>query len=157
MSTIASAAATSTATQLVQDTPPIAKILPYLLSTLSFIWVVTSKLIYGGISLISYVTAPVIHLIEIPLPIVLYLLSPLITFCQVIVGVLFLFPYNILLGIFVAIQPVYVLCGVAGITGAVIGLCGRGVAGALSASVLGPGKLDFGTPLPTNKKKWVES
>lgn len=162
MSTTAPIVATSTVTQLAQDAPPLARILPYLLAAPSFIWAIISKVTYGVVTLTSYASAPVIHLAKIPLPAILYILSPLIVFCQIIVGVFFLVPYNAIVGFFVAIQPVYVFCGVACITGAVIGLGGRGVAGVLSAIVLGPDYMDSDAPPPVEAldekpKKWVDS
>lgn len=77
-------------------------------------------------------------------------------------GVFFLVPYNALTSFFVAIQPVYVFCGVACITGIVIGLGGRGVAGALNTVVMGPDDGGFEEPssikaLDEKPKKWNDS
>lgn len=53
-------------------------------------------------------------------------------------GLFFVIPYHAVVDVFVALQPFYVFCGVACITGAVIGLGGRFFAGMASAIILGP-------------------
>lgn len=73
-----------------------------------------------------------------PIPIILYLLSPFVTFVQLALGVLVLAPYHSVVYLSDAIYPVYVFCGVACIVGALLGLSGRVLSALLIASAAGP-------------------
>ena len=53
-------------------------------------------------------------------------------------GVFFVAPYHVAVDFFVAVQPLYVFCGVACISGAVIGLGGRVIASVASSVFMGP-------------------
>jgi hypothetical protein len=60
-------------------------------------------------------------------PILLYLFAPVIVFSQLVVTIFLLGPYNIILYLFDALYPLYLLAGVACITGGVLGIAGRGL------------------------------
>ena len=52
-------------------------------------------------------------------------------------GVLFVNPYHAIVDFFLAVEPFYIFCGVACISGAVIGLGGRRIAAAISVAIMG--------------------
>ena len=76
-----------------------------------------------------------------PLPFILCILSPIIVFGQIVFGGLFLFPYNAIVDTFVTLQPFYVFCRVACISGAVIGLGGKLIAGVVGAAIMDHGRV----------------
>ncbi|KAH6890936.1 hypothetical protein BKA70DRAFT_1327123 [Coprinopsis sp. MPI-PUGE-AT-0042] len=72
-----------------------------------------------------------------PIPVALFLLSPITTFLHYLAAVFFFIPYTY--GLYVAtevIHPIYVFCGVACLTGVLLGLLGRTLSALLVASVL---------------------
>ena len=60
-----------------------------------------------------------------PVPILLYLFAPVIVFSQLVVTIFFFAPYKSILYLLDAFYPLYVLAGVACITGGVLGIAGR--------------------------------
>ena len=117
MSVVFSAAAqtaTSTATRYVTNTDaPITQLIPYI--TTAFTWFK-----YFLSSLSSF--RPFLFW---PLPILLYILAPVIVFSEVVATIIFYGPYKITLYLLDALYPLYVLIGVACITGGVLGFAGR--------------------------------
>jgi len=57
----------------------------------------------------------------------LYVFAPVIVFSQLVVTIFLFGPYNITLYLLDALYPLYVLAGVACITGGVLGITGRGL------------------------------
>lgn len=141
-----STALAPTATQTAQGLPPIAQVVPVLSAIATFVVAAVSKSSYALIAAISWVSHPILALLKAPLPFVLYLISPLVLFIKIVLGIFFVIPYNGVVDFFVAVQPFYVFCGVACISGAVIGLGGRMVAGFISEIILGPEEMQ-GEPL----------
>ena len=60
-----------------------------------------------------------------PVPVLLYLSAPVFVFCKLVIAVFFILPYKTILYLLDALYPVYVLAGVACITGGVLGIIGR--------------------------------
>ena len=60
-----------------------------------------------------------------PVPIFLYLFAPVFVFSKLVMTVFFFGPYKIILYFLDALYPLYVLVGVACITGGVLGIVGR--------------------------------
>lgn len=128
-----------TATQVVQNNPPIASLLPIISTISGFLYSFATKASNVALYIISLSLYPLLVLGKAPLPFLRYILSPLIVFCQILLGLFFIVPYQAIVNFFVAIQPVYVFCGVACITGAVVGLGGRLVERLLNTIIEGPG------------------
>ena len=61
------------------------------------------------------------------MPILLYLFAPLIVFCQLVATIFLFAPYKSILYLLDAFYPLYVLAGVACITGGLLGIGGRGL------------------------------
>lgn len=134
-----SSAFSPTATQVVQTSPPIANLLPIVSTITQLLYSFTSKVSHVALYILSLSLYPLLALVKALLPPLRYILSPLIVFCQILLGLFFVVPYEAVVKFFVVIQPVYVFCGVACITGAVIGLGGRFVASFFNVLIEGPG------------------
>jgi hypothetical protein len=120
-----------TASTAAGDTPPITQILPILSQSVSYIISTGIFISNTLISVVSFLSYPILALS--PLPLVLYAISPVVVLSQIILDALVFTPYRlatIFLGI---IYPIYVLVGVACLTGAMLGISGRGVVGMLNA------------------------
>jgi hypothetical protein len=111
-------------------TPATAAVPPALQQLLPFV-VSGGSALFSGISLIF---RSLIHLVSAssrsilifsPLPIVFYLLAPIFVFLQVVTDIFVVLPYRTALALLDVFYPVYVFCGVACITGALVGLSGR--------------------------------
>jgi len=96
-------------------TSPISKALPYISTAFLVL-----KYLFG---LIVWLFGTLQHLS--PLPIVLYVLGPVIAFLDIAATVFIRAPYNGVVYLLDAIYPLYVFCGVACITGGLLGLVGR--------------------------------
>ena len=142
--TLTSPALASTAT-MVQNSPPIATILPIISAIAKFLYSLAFRGAHTAAHALSLAAYPLLVLATAPLPLLRYMLSPLIVFVQLFLGLFFVIPYQALVNFFIAIQPVYVFCGVACITGAVVGLGGRVVASFFNAVIEGPGDTQEGT------------
>lgn len=94
---------------------PISRILPYISSAFS-----ASKYVFG---LIVSLFQTLLHLS--PFPIILYVIAPLTVFLDLVVAIFIRAPYNGVLYLLDALFPLYVFCGVACITGGLLGLTGR--------------------------------
>jgi hypothetical protein len=106
--------------------PPLFALLPYLAPGVSPI-----------IAFVQGAFKAIFQAIYQPIPVVLFLLSPLTTFLHYLAAVLFFIPYTY--GVYVAtevVHPLYVFCGVACLTGVLLGLLGRTLSSVLVASVL---------------------
>jgi hypothetical protein len=113
--------ATSTATQTGTSTAvrsitnadsPISQLISYI--TTAFSWFKYSILSFQ-------------LLLYWPVPILLYIFAPVIVFSELVVTISFFAPYKSILYLFDALYPLYVLAGVACITGGVLGIAGRGL------------------------------
>ncbi|KIK63807.1 hypothetical protein GYMLUDRAFT_454921 [Collybiopsis luxurians FD-317 M1] len=80
-------------------------------------WVIRSTL--------SYPTLLLLPPAGFILSITFYLFAPVIVFFQVLLDVLVFTPYNLALYFLDAVYPLYVFCGVASITGILIGLLAK--------------------------------
>lgn len=127
-----------TTTQVVERSAPISEILPLLSKIVSFSLGFVSATTRFLVSIISWVSYPIFLLLKAPIPLLLYVLSPFIAFGQIVLGLFFVVPYNAVVDVFLAVQPFYVFCGVACITGALVGIGGRYFAAAVSTVILGP-------------------
>ena len=139
---LSSAVIGPTAAQAIENAPPITQIVPFLSKTASFLVATSSQLSFALVFLTSWLSYAIFLLAKAPLPLILYILSPFIVFGQIVVGVFFVIPYHAVVDFFVAVQPFYVFCGVACISGVLIGLCGRVFAGAVSAVIVGHEKME---------------
>lgn len=113
-------AATGAGTGAVMTTvtaAPIAQVLPYL------------KVLYSSLaSLFSFSISLMRPLLRLsPLPIILYLIAPLVVFIDIVVTLFIRTPYRTVTYLLEDLFPIYVLCGVACITGVVVGLAARGI------------------------------
>ncbi|TFK33087.1 hypothetical protein BDQ12DRAFT_448712 [Crucibulum laeve] len=114
--------------------PPIAKILPYLSIASSFLLASITKVWRVTLAITTYLTQ---HLITVsPVPILAYVLAPITVFCEVAFGFFVLTPYRTTVYLLEAMYPVYVFCGVACITGGLLGLAGRSLSQILMAFAL---------------------
>jgi hypothetical protein len=127
-----------TTTQVIENTPPIAQIIPFVSKAASLLVVTISYASSVVAFLFSFISYPTFLLANAPLQFVFYVLSPFVVFGQIILGVFFVTPYHVAVDFFVAVQPFYVFCGVACISGAVIGLSGRVIASVASSVIMGP-------------------
>jgi len=134
---LSSAVISPTTTQIIENTPPITQIIPFLSKTASFLVSIASQINFVLVFLTSWLSYPIFLLAKAPLPFILYIMSPVIVFGQIVAGVFFVIPYHAVVDFFVAVQPFYVFCGVACISGALIGLGGRVFAGVVSAVIVG--------------------
>ncbi|PPQ70004.1 hypothetical protein CVT24_003779 [Panaeolus cyanescens] len=107
---------------VLEDPTPLSKALPYLVSFLTLLQ-------HVALSIWSILQWILIFLS--PLPALVYLMSPLIFFLDLCVAIFLTSPYRALMYILEAVQPLYVLCGVACITGGIMGLSGRWISGIL--------------------------
>ncbi|KAH7868226.1 uncharacterized protein C8R40DRAFT_851683 [Lentinula edodes] len=73
----------------------------------------------------SYPKRIILSPLSVLLSVFLYLLAPVIVFVQVLLDVLVLMPYNSVIYLVDAIYPLYVFCGVACITGVIVGVLAR--------------------------------
>ncbi|TEB25387.1 hypothetical protein FA13DRAFT_1167449 [Coprinellus micaceus] len=71
-----------------------------------------------------------------PIPIVLYIIAPLTVFVGYLASIFVFMPYATLVYLLEALHPLYVFCGVACLTGALLGVVGRLVAWLVVASVV---------------------
>jgi len=101
--------------QAAEVTSPISRILPYISSAFS-----ASKYVSG---LIVSLFQTLLHLS--PFPIILYVIAPLTVFLDLVVAIFIRAPYNGVIYLLDALFPLYVFCGVACITGGLLGLTGR--------------------------------
>ena len=93
---------------------------PYFRSAFSFLIPATLALYRVLVQIASKVFKPIILLS--PIPVVLYILAPVFAFCNVLLDVLVLMPIKTILYLLDAFYPLYVFCGVACITGCLLGL-----------------------------------
>ena len=108
------ATGTSTAIRSITNAgSPISQLISYI--TIAFSWF---KYFSGFIS--SF------HLLLFwPVPILLYLFAPVVVFSHIVVTTFFFAPYKSIIYLLDAFYPLYVLAGVACITGGVLGIAGR--------------------------------
>jgi hypothetical protein len=116
------------------DSPPIARLLPFISTTFSFI---TSSIFsvlptaYGVLSLVSsLLLAPILAFASLldlsPLVwIFLYTIAPFVSVLQIALDVFVRTPYAAAAYVFDVLSPIYVFCGVAIIIGSLIGFGGR--------------------------------
>lgn len=103
---------------------PILKLLPYAQSGLHFAY-----------STIKSAALRVWQLV-LPMPLIMYIISPLTVFLHYL-GFIFVFgPYSTALFLVEALHPLYVFCGVACLTGVLLGVMGRTIAGFVVNSLL---------------------
>jgi hypothetical protein len=109
------ASSTGMGAQIAEEMSPISRILPYISSAFSaskYAFKLTASLFKSLLRLS-------------PLPIVLYVIAPVTVFLDLIVAVFIRAPYNGVIYLLDALFPLYVFCGVACITGGLLGLTGR--------------------------------
>ena len=109
----ASSTATQTGTSIANADSPILQLISYI--TTAFSWFKY---------FLSYISSFRLLLFW-PVPILLYLFAPVIVFSELVVTVFFFAPYRSILYLLDAFYPLYVLAGVACITGGVLGIAGR--------------------------------
>ncbi|CAA7264023.1 unnamed protein product [Cyclocybe aegerita] len=106
---------TTATTGLTDANAPISKFIPYITRGFTIL-VSTSKFLLSSLR-------PVLLLS--PLPVLLYLFAPVTVFLDILATVFVRSPYRIVSYLLDALFPLYVFCGVACITGGVLGLAGR--------------------------------
>ncbi|KAJ3574853.1 hypothetical protein NP233_g1477 [Leucocoprinus birnbaumii] len=111
---------TSTLTPSPSPFPPLLPLLfPHFLSFLRYIFSVLLILPRNTIKLITYLSHSTI------IPPLTYILAPLISFLSILYSITLETPYTFIIWLLEALFPLYVFCGVACITGSLIGLGGR--------------------------------
>jgi polyferredoxin len=112
------------ATQATATTSPgLQQLLPYVISGGSVLFSGILLVFRSLIHLVSASSRSI--LIFSPLPVALYLLAPAFVFLQVTTDLFMVLPYRIVLAFLDVVFPLYVFCGVACITGALVGFSGR--------------------------------
>jgi hypothetical protein len=127
-----------TTTQVIENAPPIKQLIPFLSKSASLLASAASHLSSVLVFLSSLLFSSIILFANVPLQIILYVISPVLAFVQIVLGVLLVNPYHAIVNFFLAVQPFYVFCGVACISGTVIGLGGRRAARAVTSAIVGP-------------------
>ncbi|KAH7913606.1 hypothetical protein BJ138DRAFT_1058607 [Hygrophoropsis aurantiaca] len=126
MSSTASAVVSSTAASA--TSPPIAQLIP-LVRNISTI-----------VSSIALTLSAFLFLLLRPLhiftPILFSVLTPFTLVFHILVDGLLLTPYAIVSGAISALYPVYVFCGVACVSGAMVGMFGRGLVAVLNGLII---------------------
>ena len=97
-------------------------VLSYTARTVISFWSFASWVIRSALSYPTLLLLPPVGFI---LSIIFYLFAPFIVFFQVLLDVLVFTPYNLVLYFLDAVFPLYVFCGVASITGILIGLLAK--------------------------------
>lgn len=141
-----------TATTAAGDTPPITQILPILSQSVSYVLSAGVFISTTLVSVFSVLSYPILALS--PLPLVLYAISPAVVLGQIILDALVFTPYRLATIFLGVIYPIYVLVGVACLTGAMLGIGGRGVVALLDAVVnpsVEPTKLQLEQPIYEEK------
>ena len=134
--TSAAYAINPTSTQAVTPRALLNQLSPYISQTASVLLTAITFLTHALGFLISKIYYPIFLLS--PLSIILYLLSPAIVLAEVVLDMLVATPYHISLYLLDAFYPVYVLCGVACIVGALLGIGGRMTTTMLVDMAVGP-------------------
>jgi len=111
---------------------PLLKLIPYTYAAFSFVGILLSF----SLSLIRLVLSP--------LPILLYIIAPITTFIDVSTTIFIRLPYVTFLYLADALYPLYVLVGVACITGCIFGYGGRLLVRTVVNAIVGP-------PVPQSK------
>jgi hypothetical protein len=110
------ASGTSTAVQSITNAgSPISQLFSYITTAFSESWF---KYFSSSISFFRL-------LLFWPVPILLYVFAPVVVFSGLFVTTFFFVPYKSILYLLDAFYPLYVLAGVACITGGVLGIAGR--------------------------------
>ncbi|KAJ7056002.1 hypothetical protein C8F01DRAFT_1373024 [Mycena amicta] len=118
MSTPTPATATPTAAGL-------ARAVPYAKATATFTVSLFSLLLQGIYTVLAFTAHPIMIIVLSPAPLFLYLLAPLFIVIQLALDTLVYTPLRLVSYLADALYPVYVLVGVACITGGILGLSGR--------------------------------
>lgn len=113
-SAVAQTGTSTTARSITNADAPIKQLIPYITTAASWLKYFLSSILSFRSPLLFW-----------PLPILLYILAPAIVFVQLVVIVVFYGPYKIILYLLDALYPLYILTGVACITGGVLGFAGR--------------------------------
>ncbi|KAF9459509.1 hypothetical protein BDZ94DRAFT_892841 [Collybia nuda] len=111
-------------TETINTPPPgLQQAIPYLLSAGSAILSGISVVSRFFVALLSTTTRSILFFS--PLPILLYVLAPVIVFFELVVDTFIRLPLGVTMYLLDAFYPVYVFCGVACIVGGLMGLFGR--------------------------------
>ncbi|KAF8716092.1 hypothetical protein AX14_012434 [Amanita brunnescens Koide BX004] len=110
-------------TEAASQPPGIQSAYPHLKAALSFLLATSLALYRLLVTLASTISKPILFLS--PVPVALYILSPIFTLCNVLFDMLVLMPFKAAVYLLDALYPLYVFCGVACITGCLLGLVGR--------------------------------
>ncbi|KAG1750346.1 uncharacterized protein EDB91DRAFT_1046242 [Suillus paluster] len=129
-STVTAASLLPTATGQLSTQPPITQIIPILRATFSLL-----RTFFSQASRVLVVLATPLLIF---VPFVSRLLAPLILVFHIVLDAAVYTPYTIISIAVVALYPVYIFCGVACISGAVLGILGRSLV-ALSNNAIAPG------------------
>ncbi|KAG7099833.1 hypothetical protein E1B28_001641 [Marasmius oreades] len=115
---------------------PLGQTITYLPVLGSFLW--RSFLLISGVLLypITYLSALKVPLLA-PISIFLYVFAPFLVFTRIILDLFVFTPYSTFVYLVDAIYPVYVFCGVACITGVLMGTLGRFLAQWATMVVMG--------------------
>src|SRR4051794_26084469 len=97
------------------ESAPLTHLLPYLQHTYTLIHRIASF----SLSLLRPIA------VLSPVPVLLYIFAPVIVFMDIITTIFIRAPYAVVVYLLDALFPLYVFCGVACITGGIIGLTAR--------------------------------
>ncbi|TFK17809.1 hypothetical protein FA15DRAFT_710436 [Coprinopsis marcescibilis] len=115
---------------LLTSATPLAKLLPHIKAGFLFAFGMASFFVRWATRLLRH--------LYLPIPIILYLLEPVTVFLRYLAEIFVLTPYNTVVYLADALHPVYVFCGVACLTGILVGVVGRTLTGMLVATLLPP-------------------
>jgi hypothetical protein len=115
----------------VDSPPPISRVLPLAVTIGSAILsVITSipRTARNSFAVLSAFSTPVLAVLFTLTPllwILLYLISPLVAFLELVLDLFVSKPYAVAVYVFNLLSPAYIFCGVAVIIGCLIGIAGR--------------------------------
>ncbi|KAI0290747.1 hypothetical protein B0F90DRAFT_1824754 [Multifurca ochricompacta] len=117
----------------VQKPPPISFILPFLTSVLS----TGSSALPHAISLFNIVLAYILSPLLVVIPVIIYIISPIVISSQLLLDAFVFLPYRAVLFILQAIHPIYTFLVVACLSGAIVGMGARQIVIMVGCGLLG--------------------
>ena len=129
-------ASVASATQALDGPAPISQILPVISQVLSVLATTFTVIATATVTIASYMIYPILFLS--PLPLILYILSPVLVLGSILLDALIVTPYYAVSSLAGIVYPLYVLLGIACLSGAFMGVSGRIISRMLNAVVYPP-------------------
>ncbi|KAF4612384.1 hypothetical protein D9613_004037 [Agrocybe pediades] len=131
-----SATTSTPASVLGPSTTPTSAPLPHLLPYLQHTYTLIHRIASFSLSLLRPIA------VLSPVPVLLYIFAPVIVFMDILTTIFIRAPYAVVVYLLDALFPLYVFCGVACITGGIIGLTARLLCRAVVACVENKGDVE---------------